>query len=821
MRFPRIVHFLVRACGVLLACLVLGTACGQEQPAPPKRVWRVAVEAEARPFTFVDSQGRPAGFAVELLQAVAAERGLELEFIVMPWSEVLNRFRAGEIDIICNIVETPERRSFIAFSTTTAVLHGALFVRKDHAPIESYQAINGLRVALPRESRAHEFLKRSEWKIDYLFVPSLAECLAALHDGRADAVFAADLVANHTMRERGYSNIVTAPLSFPALDYRERFGVAPGNATLLAELNEGILAIHETGQYDIIYERWVGPLRPRVLGWRDLRPYALPLLGILALTLFAFAWQRRMLLRLAAQTEALRLSEERLSLVLEGSRDGFWDWDTASGVILRSPRCFSMLGYTPAEIPATRDGFFQLVHPDDRARVIQDEEEVWRRRDHFSIELRARAKSGEWKWILDRGKVVSRHPKTGQPTRLTGTHTDITPRKLAQQEAEQMQRRMQETQRLESLGVLAGGIAHDFNNLLTVILGNASLLRLDPGQQSNPRLEKITDATKRAAELCRQLLAYAGKGALTLERLSLNHVVSDTLHLFQLSAQRTAELQCELAPDLPEIEADPLQLQQVITNLLINATEAAPRPGGLIRIATTQVELQPSELIGALPSADLPAGAYVRLTIADNGSGMTPEVRQRVFDPFYTTKALGRGLGLPAVLGIIRSLHGALTLQSDAGQGTSIHIFLPALPPLHSTARAESLPPFAASSTPSVILVVDDDQALRPLYTELLSRLGYTAVIAGSQTAEHILATNPQRFNAVLLDAASAGANCRSALTRLRQHRADLAYVLVSTIPEAEIAQRCPRSEFAAFLAKPFSPESLIAALRSATKRAP
>jgi two-component system, cell cycle sensor histidine kinase and response regulator CckA len=808
-----------------LGCVLC--ACGfpfawADEGAIVQRRWRAGVETGAAPFTFAAPNGEAAGFAVELLQAVAAERTLEIDYVVLPWPELLAKFRAGEIDIICNVVATPERRAFVAFSATTALMQGAMFIRQDHTPIYDSSELRGLRIAVVRDSRAHEYLRRQSWGVEFVFAPAIADCLAAVHDGRADAILASDLVVRDLMKQRGIAGVVASPLRFPDFDYREHFGVAPHETALLAELNEGLLAVQRNYRYAELHEKWIGPLRPRQLGWREVRPYVIPLIITTAIVLVAFAWQRRMLLQVARQAEALRLSEERLSLVFEGSQDGFWDWDARNGEILRSPRWFAMLGYSPADVAPGRLGFLDLVHPDDRQRILAHEADLWRERDHFSFEARLRAKNGEWKWILDRGKVVARDPHTKLPLRIVGTHTDITPRKRAEIEAENLQRRMQETQRLESLGVLAGGIAHDFNNLLTVVLGNASLLQLDERATpaANARIEKIKTAANRAADLCRQLLAYAGKGAFTIEPLSLNSVARDTVHLLELSTKRHAELEFSFARDLPLVDGDPSQFQQVIMNLVINASEALAEKGGRIRIATQRVDLMRGELMDALPSPDLAEGCYACVEVTDNGCGIDELVRARIFDPFFTTKFTGRGLGLAAVLGIVRSHRGALTVRSTPGQGSTFRIYLPASTRAATFAATEVRAPAPSPGPRGAVLVADDDESLRPLFAEVLKRLGHDPVVtADGNEAIAVFTEGPDRFVAALLDLTMPGKDGLETLRELRRRRPNLPCVLVSGYSEVDARARGDTDGFTGFLQKPFTPDSLNAVLRRATER--
>jgi PAS domain S-box-containing protein len=530
--------------------------------------------------------------------------------------------------------------------------------------------------------------------------------------------------------------------------------------------------------------------------------------------LVGLAWQRRVVVSVRRQAEALRQSEEQLSLVIEGSQDGFWDWDVRTGAVTRSPRWVEMLGYNLAEVASSRDGFVGLIHPDDRVRVDSDEHSVWSGRDRFEVEFRMRARSGEWKWILDRGKVVVRDPATGEPWRIAGTHTDITARKMAEQENEKLSRKMLETQKLESLGVLAGGIAHDFNNLLTVILGNASISRLEPGisAEEHARLATIVTAAQRAADLCRQLLAYAGKGAFVIERIDLNRVAQETARLLELSVH-TCTLEYDLAPRLPAIEADVSQIRQVIMNLVLNAAEAIGARPGRIRVATSLVTLRDGDLHDALPAGSHLAGSFVQLEVTDDGSGMAPDVLSRIFDPFFTTKFAGRGLGLAAVLGIVRSHEGALTVKSQAGLGSTFRIYLPAAggPVIETTPTTSAVPAAAGSGT---VLVADDEDSVRALITAILRRSGYTivAVETGDEALRRFTA-EPDRYQLALLDITMPGIDGLSALRRMRELRPALPCVILSGHSEQDAAGHFGGTGATTFLQKPFEIADLMQAL--------
>ncbi|MBI3884380.1 MAG: transporter substrate-binding domain-containing protein [Opitutae bacterium] len=779
-----------------------------EPPPPDARVLRAGVETHSDPFTGADAQGRPAGFSVELLRAVARDQGLAVEFVLLPWGQVLADFKAGRIDLICNVVDTPERRAFMEFSVTTTQMKGGLFARRGLRPLRAPADLAGLRLAVQKDSRAHQYVQHQDWNVQLVFVSSLQEAIDAVHEGRGDIFLSSQLVAEYLLQRRGYRDIVDSGMPAADFDYRAHFGVQPGQKKLLARLNDGLLALRLNGTYDRIYEQWLGALQPRTLRLSEIRPYLLPSLALLLLAALAFVWQRRMLAQVSRQARELRLSEERLSLVFEGSQDAFWDWDVRTARVMRSPRWAGMLGYTPGEIGRDRAAFVRLVHPDDLPRIEADEREIWRARDHFALEFRLRAKSGEWQWILDRGKVIGRDPATGAPRRIVGTHSDITARKRAEDESARLQTKLLDSQKLESLGVLAGGIAHDFNNLLTVILGNTTLTRLDPGlaAENAERLGNIQLASNRAADLCRQLLAYAGKGSFSLGRLDLNTVVLETTRLLELSLSRQARLEFALADGLPALDGDSSQLRQMVMNLVLNASESFGANPGLIRVASRLVPLGPGGLPRGLPSGDLPAGAYVCLEISDTGCGMTPPVVERIFDPFFTTKFTGRGLGLAAVLGIVRSHRGALTVASSPGRGSVFQVYLPAAsPPPPPRANPAAPPPGTA------VLVVEDEAPVRQLVLAVLRRGGFDAVgAADGPEALEIFRADPGRYFLALVDLSLPGMDGPAVLGALRARHPALAATIMSGHHEAAAREACASCGPVDFLQKPFTPDALF-----------
>ncbi len=388
---------------------------------------------------------------------------------------------------------------------------------------------------------------------------------------------------------------------------------------------------------------------------------------------------------------------------------------------------------------------------------------------------------------------------------------DRTERTRAEEERRRMERKLEEAQRLESLGVLAAGIAHDFNNLLTGILGSASIAReegpLTDSQRA--RLVAIEDGATRAAELCKQMLAYAGRGKTTTAPIDVNALVGETAQLVKLSFSRKAHIEQRLAAALPAVKGDASQLRQVVMNLLMNASEALADAGGRIGVTTGLVRLDDADWAEFVAMPEQPAERYVFVEVEDSGCGMTPDVLSRIFNPFYTTKLTGRGLGLSAVHGILRAHGGAVRVRSEVGHGTTFRVVLPA----EETAAVVATQPRTSSRAwkdGGVALVVDDDRLVRMAATSMLELLGFEVVEATD--GDEVLGLFRDRKldpRVVLLDLTMARRHGVDALADLRTVNADVPVLMMSGYTEEDSLARVGALACAGFLEKPFSLEHL------------
>lgn len=551
--------------------------------------------------------------------------------------------------------------------------------------------------------------------------------------------------------------------------------------------------------------------------------------------------------------EAVEKSEKRLELALFGADLGLWDWEIETGKIFWDQRWAAMLGYELAELTPALSAWENLVHPDDRLmrkRAIQEHFDGIRL--YYENEHRMCAKSGEWKWILSRGKVVARNAEGG-PLRMTGTNRDVTDhhriqdalrqshealesrvqertaklheavellreemgeRQRAEQERNRMETHMRNAQKLEAIGILAKGIAHDFNNILTAIMGYTAVAKdtLPAGAGAQEALDQIGKAGERAADLVRSLLLFSRKSEETKQPIEIVPVVVETLQLLRASIPSSIEFRQNLAPDCGYVLASPTVIHQVVMNLCTNAYQAIQNSVGCIDVTLAPVVMDASH--SALP------GSYVKLTVKDTGPGIPGQIAERVFEPFFTTKEIGQGtgLGLAVVHGVVTQCGGSVSFESTPGKGTSFYVYLPCVAPIAVT--AESAPEGAIGGSERILLV-DDEENIVKLTTLMLEGLGYSVVSkTDSLAALEAFEANPGAFDLVISDYAMPKMTGGEFISRVRDLRPEMAAILISGFHEAATnPERADRMASVELVKKPFSRLDLALAVRRAVCR--
>jgi PAS domain S-box-containing protein len=1049
---------------MVVVLLVDGIARAQSDSAMPLIV---GSEEDYPPFSIGKSNETASGFTVELWKSVAAEQGLNYEIRVLPFRQILDEFKAGQIDVLINLAQSDERRSFADFSVPHVTVHGAVFVRRDETVIKSEADLAGKEIVVLDSDLAHDYAISKGWEQQLILVDNVADGLRRLADGKHDAMLLSRIAGKQTLLQEKIFN-VKALKANAGFSQKFSFAVKKGDSQLLAKVNDGLTSAKATGTHDALYEKWFGAIEEREVTLAELLKYLGPF-GLIAGVFVALSWVKQR--ERKKSEEAVRESEERLRAALSASGTGTFRWNIRTNELVCDEPLNALFGLPAGQTVRSLEKFIATVHPDDRPGVLERCERCAREGADFDMEFRVNWPDGTVHWLGDKGKVV--FDDTGKPLYMTAACVDVTGRKLAEDklrvsveftrslissmqdgfavldanevltdvnpafckmtgfsreeligirapfpywppeeyernqaalnatikdnlinfeltlmrrngqrfpvivspsavtnqagetvsycatvkditernradealrrseaqfrtltesapiliyfadqdgnciyvnrrwcqaagmtqeeasgqgwlnalheedrsqfgelwwrsvasggtwgfeyrfddragqvtwvygtaapilaengklvgyvgtnvdmtatrqakiERELLDRKMQETQKLESLGVLAGGIAHDFNNLLAAILGNASVarLKLPPDSPAHDCIENINEASRRAADLCKQMLAYSGQGHFVVQTLDLGELVKQTAQMLQISINKKSVLQYHLESGLPPVQVDATQLQQVIMNLVINASEAIGDHGGVIRISTGLVKVDLNYRGTNLQAPDLPLGDYVFLDVTDNGSGMSAETKTRIFDPFFTTKFTGRGLGLAAVQGIVRGHKGAMKVESTLGSGTTFKLLFPAASGARDSTQPmqEANPAFQGMGT---VLVVDDEAMLRTVFARMLPMLGFDCVLAADgREAVEIFSADPDQFDLVLLDLTMPHMDGEQALTELRKLQQDVCVILMSGFNAQEAQVRFNGKGLASFLQKPFTIATLSSTIHGSLGR--
>jgi two-component system cell cycle sensor histidine kinase/response regulator CckA len=503
-------------------------------------------------------------------------------------------------------------------------------------------------------------------------------------------------------------------------------------------------------------------------------------------------------------------------MALAGADLGMWDWNVPGSTAVYNERWASMLGFALEEVSKLGAFWEDRIHPEDYSRVMLTlRDHLEGRTPGYEAEYRLRHKSGTWVWVLARGRII-RRDEGGKPVRVCGTHLDVTDRKRAEEERERLHGQLMQAQKMESIGQLAGGVAHDFNNMLGVILGHTTMAleSISRGDPLHGTLTEIHKAAQRSAELTRQLLAFARKQNVTPKVVDLNTTVGGTLSFLQRLIGEDIRLEWVPSAGLWPVRIDPTQVDQVLANLCANSRDAISG-GGSVTIEAANVLFDPAYCDHHPGYA---SGQYVCLSVSDTGVGMSAEIQAHVFEPFFTSKGLGKGtgLGLATVYGIVKQNNGFISVYSEVGQGTTFRVYFP-----RYTGSGAAVRPRGPSGAPrgggETLLVVEDEPSILKMAVRMLEGLGYTVLSAASPgEALRVADERKGAIHLLLSDVVMPGMNGLELSRRLRSRFPGVRVMLMSGYTANVIARHGALDKDMGFVAKPFSVHELAAKVREA-----
>lgn len=882
-----------------------------ERAAALSRVILYGGDANYPPYEYLDAEGRPAGFNIDLARAIARHIGVDISFTLGNWEEMRGSILRGEYDL-CSMLYSESRAGDLEFGLPHTQVQLGGFGRKEFTEVESLDQLAEARVAVQAGDLMHDLLLTEGLEENLRLVDSLEEGLRLVAQGQVDVMLGQQHLSMALISRNRWSDILPIPALELGYDYA--FAVKPENQILISLWNEGLLDVQDSGEYRELHKQWLGVLAP-YSRWESIGQWAAAAVLILLVIVAAGLWMLHLLRqKVAERTRDLEQSNHAL-MRTQYAIDHFKDpvcWIGRDGRFLYvNEAAGTLLGYghddlvqmritdlavdmdlaqwealwqdiagkkflklqgeardrngnqIPVEIHAS---FLTLENGDCVFTLVQDirerkAAEAERNRLAAAIEQthdtvvitdktgkilyvnpaftessgysREEAlgenprilKSGKhpeafyqnmWEELLSgsvwKGSVFNRR-KDGEIYEEEATISPITDEKgtllhyvavkrdvTGQRELENQ---LQQAQKMESIGRLAGGVAHDFNNLLTGIMGQTEFCKISiPGDHELQKpLNDILDAVERSAVITRQLLTFARKQTVSPKVIDLNQAVKDILKLLQRLIGENITLRFEPGPDIPAIRVDPGQIDQILTNLCINARDAIQDHGD-ITLSTFREQPGPEE--------DLPRAG---LKVCDNGEGMNAEILENLFEPFFTTKAPGKGtgLGLATVYGIMMQNRGGIDVTSTPGNGACFRLWFPGI---EERKKEISTPESPLPRGDAEVLLVDDEAFICESVKYGLEDLGYRVETATSPVTALELAKEPGRhFDVLITDVIMPDMNGRDLSLALNKRFPDLNTLYISGFPEETLSRQGVLDPGIVLLSKPFTRVQLARAL--------
>ncbi len=763
------------------------------------------------PLIFYSPGQGAQGLYIDILEAVADNNNWKLNYVYGTWDQCMQRLESGEIDLLPNIAYTLERAKKFEFTEQFMYLDWGIIYTPNKSSIHTLFDLQGKSISVLKKSIYAEglskLLDQFDIQANFIELDQFSDVLAATESGKSDAGLVAQAFALKTAGNYNIAptDIYCSPVKIRVAAKKHRL------PEVIATLNHGfnILKNDKSSYYYQRLHYWTSRYNQKAIpSWLY---YSIISGAILVLLLVSFVVALRKAVHL--KTNELRESEKRLQRAIDNAPFPIMIHAEDGEVLQLSKAWCKLSGYRPDEIPTVKY-WVRLACSENIDVILKHIDRLYHAKSpQENGEVRITAKDGRqliWDFSsAPLGKLLDNRQL------VITMAMDITRRKQAQENQLQLEQQMLHTQKLESLGVLAGGIAHDFNNILTSVLGHTELAqrRLANESPATRHLAQIKTAASKAADLANQMLAYSGKGKFVVEPLDLNLLIEEMMHMLNVSISKGTVLRYDFAQHLPTIEADATQIRQVIMNLVINASEAIGEKSGTIAIVTGVIDCNSDYLKDVWLDEGLPEGLYTFVEVADTGCGMDQNTRTRIFDPFFSTKFTGRGLGMAAVIGIIRSHKGAIKVYSEVGKGTTIKILFPS-----STLPAALFNKDQVEDNwqgDGTVLMVDDEETVRGIGKSMLQELGFDVISAvDGKAAVSLYKERKKDIKFVLMDLTMPHMNGEEAFRELRMINPQVKVIIASGYNEQEVTRKFAGKGLSGFLQKPYELSSLSRLVR-------
>jgi PAS domain S-box-containing protein len=859
-------------CSFCFLCLLVLTTLLNPHHAGAGRTVRVGVY-ETKPLAYVDTDGSARGFFLDMLNIVAKKEQWNVQYVPGTWQEGLDRLKSDEIDMVLCIAYTEAREKYMDFPKEFLLLDWGLIFKPKGSKITSLLELEGKSVSALKGdvylTGFKELVRQFNVNVKIQEVDQYPEVFKAVESGAVAAGVNGNLygMLNETGLSLEQTPIIFTPVK---LGYAVNKGK---NGDLITALDRNIaeMTADKTSIYHRELGQLMGKKGtkiPKEAYWvlsgvvaalffatafivllrRQVKSKTAHLVIEIAERKLAEEALLALKDELQEQNEELQVKEEELRTQndhllateemlrvqineFETSKQLLKDSEekqrklaneqriilnsTSVGIIFTknrkvlwaNPAHCIMFGYEVGETHNI-DTAVYYVDKASYEHVGVKAYSTIASGSIFSEELMMKKKDGSLIWCNLVGQAID--PQNMDEGAIWIIQ-NISERKQAEEERRQLEQQFHQAQKLESLGVLAGGIAHDFNNILTVIMGHCYMAREDMLSELNYKstFKQIETAGNRATELCRQMLSYAGKSPMEQTRVNLSLLLDEVIKMLQAAIKKNVSIELNLECDVPEIKGDTGQIQQIVMNLIINAAEAIGEAHGTIKVVLTKTDLKEYQTESDTFGNTIKVGRYACLEVTDTGCGMDEETQKRVFEPFFTTKFTGRGLGMSAIHGIIKSHDGALQLTSKPGVGTTFKVYIP-VPVASDYTVPASTATVLLEETSGTILMVEDEELLRVMGKELLDAYGFTTMTAsnGSEALE-IYRERGSRIDVILLDLIMPVMGGIEAYHELRKINPTIPIIICSGYGVESVDHAIKNDPNARFMHKPYKPEEL------------
>jgi len=712
---------------------------------------QVASDPNWSPMEFILKDGTYQGIAIDYLRTIEEKLGIRFKIAgEQPWHQLVEKAKNREIDMFSCVAKTKDRKKYLSFTRPFIRSPIVVFTRMDAPFVGDVNALEGKKVAVVKGYAIHEILNREHPKITLSAVSDIGQAIEKLNSGEVFAYVGSLMVTSYYLTKYGHALVKVAGET----PYEYALGMAVRNdwPIFTSILEKAIHSISEV-ERNAIYQKWISVKYDHgfdiSLVWKILA-------GAIFLIIGFFAWNRKLktevnkqTIALKKQSHALALSEKQYRLLASNTADVIWTTDTENHMTYVSPSIKDLRGFTPEESMDQK-----LTQKFTSASLGTVKDALVKAPLHDTpliIEAEQICKGGGTVWVeMSLQNLID---EFGNKIGLIGTSRNINERKQAENEKIKLEKQLSQTQKMESIGTLAGGIAHDFNNILAAIFGYAEMVKEDlPSNSPTQKMqEAVLTAAQRARDLVTQILLFSRQTDHERKPLQPHLIIKEALKLLRASIPATISIKQNIQADCGSILADPTQIHQIIMNLCTNAYHAMRETGGELSVTLSVVHITAQDAL--LAHQELVPGQYVKLEVADSGHGIDPQIIEKIFNPYFTTKPKGEGtgLGLSVVHGIVKTYGGQIKAYSELEQGTTIQVYFPRIDMDEDVQTSETQNSLPRGN--ERIIIVDDDELLLEIMTIALKKLGYEVISSNSsQEAFDIFQTDPQSFDLIITD---------------------------------------------------------------------